>query len=84
MSSKVGSRPTLTLKAHTLISQNITGVNAKQINIAPTFSVFGADVQHQALYFQQYRIPRVSVKFISLDPVNYQQGANSLEIPYVY
>jgi hypothetical protein len=41
---QAGGRPTLILKAHALINQNITGVNAKQINIAPSASVFGADV----------------------------------------
>jgi hypothetical protein len=39
-----GSRPTLVLKAHALISQSITAVNIKQINIAPTASIFPADI----------------------------------------
>jgi hypothetical protein len=39
-----GSRPTLVLKAHALINQNISGVNAKQINIIPTLSIFGNDI----------------------------------------
>jgi len=37
-------RPTLVVKAHALISQSITSVNVKQINIAPTVSAFPADV----------------------------------------
>lgn len=77
-------RPTLVLKAHALIAQNISGVNIKQINIAPTASIFGADVIAQFKYYQQYRIPRITVKFENLDPVNYQQGANSLELPICY
>jgi len=40
----VVGRPTLILKAHALINQNITGVNVKQINIAPSVSIFGGDV----------------------------------------
>lgn len=72
------------LKAHALINQNITGVNIKQINIAPSISIFGADVLEQLKFFQQYRIPKITVRFMNLDPVNYQQGANSVELPLVY
>jgi hypothetical protein len=69
-------KPTLVLKAHALVSQNISGVNVKQINIAPTASVFGADIVNQFKYFQQYRIPKITIKFENLDPVNYMQGTN--------
>jgi hypothetical protein len=33
-------RPTLMLKGHLMINQNVTSVNVKQINIAPTLSSF--------------------------------------------
>jgi hypothetical protein len=39
-----GGRPTLILKAKALVNQNISLVNVKQINIAPTVSIFGPDV----------------------------------------
>jgi hypothetical protein len=81
---KMGGQPTLKLKAHALISQNITGVNIKQINIAPTLSIFGADVLEQAKYFQQYRISRVSVRFLNSTNVSYQQATYSVELPTVY
>jgi hypothetical protein len=77
-------RPTLVLKAHALINQSLTGVNVKQINIAPTASVFGPDVLAQFRFFQQYRITRVSVRFINMDPVNYQTATTPLELPLVY
>jgi hypothetical protein len=66
------------LKAHALISQNITNINVKQINIIPTVSIFSADILAQIKDYEQYRVPRISVKFMSLDPVNYMQGANYL------
>lgn len=67
-------KPTLILKAHALISSNVTGVNVKQINITPTLSDFNLDVVQQAKYFQQYRMAKVSVQFLALDPVNTQDG----------
>jgi hypothetical protein len=62
------------LKAHALISQTLTDVNLKQINIAPTLSIFNADVLEQAKFFQQYRIPRVSIRWMNIDNVNSAQG----------
>lgn len=74
----VVSKPTLVLRAHTLIAQNVTGVNIKQINIAPSLQVFGGDVLAQARYFQSYRITNVSVTFLGLNPVNTYQGTQNL------
>jgi hypothetical protein len=34
------SKPTLVLKSHIMINQNLNSVNVKQINIAPTLSSF--------------------------------------------
>jgi hypothetical protein len=42
-----GYQPTLVLRTHTLINQNITGVNIKQVNIIPTASIFSADILNQ-------------------------------------
>jgi len=53
-------------------------VNAKQLNIIPNLSITGNDIIEQAKFFQTYRILSVMVHFINLDPVNYQQGANSV------
>jgi hypothetical protein len=40
------SRPTLILRDHLMITQNVSGVNIKQINLAPTLSAFlAASVQ---------------------------------------
>jgi len=46
-----GNQPTLVLKAHALITQNITGVNVKQINIIPTLSIFNARILETAASF---------------------------------
>ena len=43
-------RPTLVLKGHVMISQNITAVNLKQINIAPTLSIFPAAANQAKFY----------------------------------
>jgi len=59
-------------------------VNIKQINIAPTASIFGPDIIAQFKYYQQYRIPKISINFENLDPVNYMQGATAVELPVVY
>lgn len=37
-------RPTLILKGRYAITQNLTGVNVKQINIIPTLSTLSADI----------------------------------------
>jgi len=50
--SRLGGRPTLILRGHTQISNTLTGVNVKQINIIPTLSVFGADILSEAKNFE--------------------------------
>lgn len=34
------NKPSFKLRVHTIINQSVTGVNVKQINIAPTASIF--------------------------------------------
>lgn len=77
-------RSTFSTDAHVLISQNITGVNIKQINIAPTLSIFGPKVLQLAADFQQYSISDVHVHFLALDPVNTSQAVGYQELVYVY
>lgn len=70
-----------------MINQNITGVNVKQINIAPVLSSFSAATV-QAGFYEQYRVRRVNYRVIPLDPVN-QTVSNGttwsqLDIPILY
>lgn len=45
--ANTNSKPTVVLKANVLISQTITAVNAKQINIIPTLSICSNDILRQ-------------------------------------
>jgi len=80
-------RPTLVLRDHLMINQNITGTNVKQINIAPVLSSFAAATV-QAGFYEQYRVKRVSYRIMPLDTVNQAvaDGANfrQLDLPYLY
>jgi len=59
-------------------------VNVKQINVIPNLAIAGNDILSELRFFQLYRILSVVVRFVNLDPVNYTQGATTVEIPYVY
>lgn len=67
-----------------MINQTVTGVNIKQINIIPTLSIFNNNILTQVDNFEQYRISSVSVHFLDLDNVSYQQGANTQELLYFH
>lgn len=75
--------PTLRLRDHLMITQNVTGVNVKQINISPTLSSFAA-ASTQARFYENYRVTRVHYRILPLDTVNMTQGANTLDLVYVY
>jgi len=66
-----------------MISQNISAVNLKQINIAPTLSIFPA-AANQAKFYEQYRCSSIKYTILPLDVVNQTQGANQLDLSYVY
>jgi len=66
-----------------MISQNVSGVNTKQINLSPTLSSFVA-ASAQAKYYELYRISRISYTVLPLDIVNQSQGANNLDLVYLY
>jgi len=75
--------PTLVLKGHLMISTNINAVNLKQINIAPTLSNFPT-AANQAKFYQQYRCSRITYTIMPLDVINQSQGANQLDLCFVY
>jgi hypothetical protein len=57
-------RPTLVLDVHASINANFNVTSSvKQINIAPSLSVFDKAVQ-QAKFYQQYKISRVQYKVL--------------------
>jgi hypothetical protein len=66
-----------------MIANNINAVNVKQINIAPTLSNFPV-AANQAKFYEQYRAARVKYTIMPLDVVNQTQGANTLDLVYVY
>jgi len=66
-----------------MITQNVTGVNLKQINISPVLSSFAAALT-QAKFYENYRVTRVHYRILPLDVVNMMQGANTLDLCYVY
>jgi len=66
-----------------MITTNINGVNLKQVNVAPTLSNFPV-AANQAKFYQQYRCSRITYTIMPLDIVNQTQGANQLDMCYVY
>jgi hypothetical protein len=66
-----------------MINQNVSGVNIKQINIAPTLSSFPIP-DGQRKYYEQYRCSKITYTIMPLDIVNQTQGANQLDLAYVY
>lgn len=46
-----GNRPTLVLRPHLLITQNVTSVNLKQINVIPTLSLCNPSILEQVKNF---------------------------------
>lgn len=67
--SNASQRPTLVLDVHAQISQSISGVNIKQINIMPTASVFD-QFNNNVARFQQYRVTRIWYDFYAVQNVN--------------
>lgn len=73
-SKSVSGKPSLILKANIEIAQNITAIDLKQINIIPTLANVNPDILRVVKDFEQYRIAAVSVHFLNLVPVDYQQS----------
>jgi hypothetical protein len=78
-----GQRPTLVLDVHTQISQSITNVNIKQINILPTGGIFD-QFDNNVARFQQYRITKVWYDFFPLQKVNVVNGGRNDALALIY
>lgn len=63
-------KPTLTLKGKFILSTTVNPGTSKRIDIAPMLTMFGAQIYKQADNFEQYRIPRINVKFININNVS--------------
>lgn len=66
-----------------MISQNVTGVALKQINITPALSSFPEAVE-QAAFYQQYKITQIRYKILPLDVVNTTSGPGQFDLVYLY
>lgn len=58
------------MKGKFILSTSVNPGTSKRIDIAPLLTQFGAEVYKQADNFEQYRIPRVTIKFLNLNNVN--------------
>ena len=77
----IGARaPTLVMKDHLMISQNVTAVNLKQINLAFTLANF-PNALVQSSYYEQYRFRKISYKVLPLDIVNTVQSTGATWSP---
>jgi len=66
-----------------MVSQSVTNVNIKQVNLTPTLASFSKALE-QAAFYQQYKVVQISYTILPLDVVNQSQGANQLDLVYVY
>jgi hypothetical protein len=66
-----------------MITQNVNGVNIKQINLAFALANF-PNASNQAVFYEQYRLKSVRYTIMPLDIVNTTSTTGAFDLVYHY